>query len=554
MVASNYAFKTLSKLLDQIPQDEKLGLEKARARLQTKILIISPAIDLIELISARGNTSLASTQELTKSLKHDIDDFDRKVETVYELIESSSKGKITRNSKKTVEAIKEVRNHIDDLLYRIEEAIPLISLALTTSGANLSSSLPNSVSPGKMLQAANFLTRADELYDSNQPDIQVGPTFSMKLYTIFYASHRNPHAGNTDITWKEEYAKCHVSLWRRSPATTSGSRLEYNYDLVLEEDLRDDRYHEENEKPRKMVIDVCIVTRLFFSASGRLLEIEESNSPVLVLKLNEGFRRSSITKESDSFDLTEHINDNVEWIALEMYNDEDNQDSGHSSQDEKEDTIANNADNAVVEGNNNFLGHSNYKSGSTSKLVSSMESMNLQTSDNKLKLNMGNDISTPNRSTVGVSSRSQQMANIEASLSLLEYLIRLSALQANDQESIYEVHDERLSLYLRDEAHGTKVYGNLSDDEVSQFESPRSRNSTPPANRFPRMKSTLLQPQQTSTPNIGTVTNADEVPLTPWEYDRLGSVPVSNLRRELYNSPLKESPLKMKSERRSFNP
>lgn len=37
------------------------------------------------------------------------------------------------------------------------------------------------------------------------------------------------------------------------------------------------------------------------------------------------------------------------------------------------------------------------------------------------------------------------------SLSLLEYLVRLSILQQNDQKSILEVHDERLSLYLRDE-------------------------------------------------------------------------------------------------------
>ena len=37
------------------------------------------------------------------------------------------------------------------------------------------------------------------------------------------------------------------------------------------------------------------------------------------------------------------------------------------------------------------------------------------------------------------------------SLALLEYLLRLTSLQCNDQMSILQVHDERLSLYLNDE-------------------------------------------------------------------------------------------------------
>jgi RanGTP-binding protein len=522
VVASNYAFKTLSKLLDQIPQDDKSGLEQTRAKLQTKILIISPAIDLIELISARGNTSLASTQELTKGLKHDIDDFDQKVEAVYELIETSTKGKLSRSSSRTSQAIKEVRAHMDDLLFRIEEAIPLISLALTTSGANLSSSLPHTVSPGRLLQASNFLTRADALYDDKGQDIQVGPSFSMVLYSIFYASHRNPHAGNNDITWKEEYAKCTVSLWRRP--SKPGLESIYNYELVMKEDLDDGRYHEDGDKPRKMVIDVRVVTRLFFSASGRLLEIEESNSPVLVLKLNESFR-TSITKESESFDLAEHVTGNVEWVALEIY-DEDKGVNVGEEEEEEEDNY-----------NSKSTGQIN-KAGSGSDLVSSIQALNLGPGRRQVT-----PTSTPVKPEAPISPA---LANVDPSLSLLEYLIRLSALQANDQESIYQVHDERLSLYLRDE--GTGAYGSSPEVNTNQFESPQSRRSTPPGNKIPRTVRKKNQNTTTAeTPGGAPVAGGN---LTPWENDRIGNI--TGLRRELYSSQYKESPLKQKVQRRDF--
>lgn len=41
--------------------------------------IVTPAIDLIEIISARGNTSLGSTVHLTNSLRRDINAFAKRV-------------------------------------------------------------------------------------------------------------------------------------------------------------------------------------------------------------------------------------------------------------------------------------------------------------------------------------------------------------------------------------------------------------------------------------------------------------------------------------------
>lgn len=510
VVASNYAFKTLSKFLDKIPQDEKSELERVRSKLQTKILIISPAIDLIELISARGNTSLASTQELTRSLKHDIDEFDQKVENIYGLIESRpGRG----SSAKTTQAIKEVQAYINDLLFRIEEAIPLISLALTTSGANLSSSLPDSVSPGRMLQAANYLTKADARFDETHKDTRVGPSFSMILYTIFYATNRNPHAGNADITWKEEYAKCIVSLWRRAPRVAG---TWYDYELVIEEDLDDGRYHEEDEGPRQKRIDVSVVTRLFFSASGRLLEIEEANSPVLVLKLNNAFRPSTVTNEDNDFDLAQHIIDKVEWMALEMYEESGDEEDGDFGND-KEEQETNLGD-----------------------IVSSIRS---------LSLNPGKGQSSATSTPVRRKSSRAPRSSSTPSLSLLEYLVRLSALQANDQESIYQVHDERISLYLRDESQGARNLATTSDADNSQYDSPQSRRSTPASNRFPRTTKKMDRTTPGSAaPETPLVPSTSGMNLTPWEHDRLGRV--TGLRRTLYDSLYTESPLKAKVERK----
>lgn len=43
------------------------------------------------------------------------------------------------------------------------------------------------------------------------------------------------------------------------------------------------------------------------------------------------------------------------------------------------------------------------------------------------------------------------MEDKDSSITLLEYIIRLTSLQSNDQKSILEVSDERLSIYLNDE-------------------------------------------------------------------------------------------------------
>ena len=138
--------------------------------------------------------------------------------------------------------------------------MPLISLVLTTSGANLSSSLPDTVSPSRLLQASSLLRSADDLFEEKGQLVQVGPTFTVKFYSIFTSNARV--SSIKDIQWKEEYAKCLASIIRvpsrahkedgigRSSSNDGGfsnSIDGYEYELRLIEDLDDGRYHEELE-------------------------------------------------------------------------------------------------------------------------------------------------------------------------------------------------------------------------------------------------------------------------------------------------------------------
>jgi hypothetical protein len=168
------------------------------------------------------------------------------------------------------------------------QAVPLISLALTTSGANLSSSLPDTVSPSRLLQASHLLRSADDAFETNCSPVQVGPTFIVKFYSIFTS-----HARVTsikDIQWKEEYAKCRASIVRvssrahkdgeirRSLSTETGfDKMTdgYEYELRLVEDLDDGRYHEELEDWSKKKTKAVIAEKGYIEGRVRHIPVHQ---------------------------------------------------------------------------------------------------------------------------------------------------------------------------------------------------------------------------------------------------------------------------------------
>lgn len=459
-MASGYAFKKLNQFSSKLPELERKEIEKTRRRLSTKIQILSPALDLVELVAARGNTSLEGTLNLAQALKKDIEEFQQDVE------EASDEMSLQGQKANTSKSAKQVLNSMRALLDRIEEAIPLIQLALSTSGAHVSASLPDYVSPGRLIQASHFLTVADAQYKdkfdawrakrtslrksktkssaavSLPPRVKVGPDFFVTIYSIFYSANRKD-LDASDISWKEEYAKCRVSLYRtRIQTSTSNSPIpEYQYQIQLKEDFDDERYHEDKEVPRRRVINVSVISRLFFSASGSLLQIEEAHIPVLVLKLSKPRTHPMSTKDRLK------AGKDVEWLAFAMY--EDKKESDWESEDAYSDAESNNeSESSHSEGSEN---EDEYHGSQTAESGSDDDSRDLD------------------KLTTNLSRLSIKKKDIKVSLSLLEYLIRLSALQANDQESIYAINDERIVLYLRDESHHQQRGSSATTGSYSQF-------------------------------------------------------------------------------------
>lgn len=314
------------------------GKADEEQRLEHKIRIISPAIDMIELIAARGNTSLESAVNLTKELRLDIQSLSQQLAKAaassVEYQTGSSRNQAALKAENE-EDMKLIIYDMKKLLTRIEDAVPLINLALSASGAKLSTQLPSTVSPSRLLQASNCLTAGDAQYMASPHRIaQIGPTLTLSVYMLF-AGHDRPETEDDmrQTTWKEVIHKARVKL-RRVPldvvmSTGSGSEAlqsheistshktpqpsespeqvraearsdEFAYQIVIVEDFDDDRVHDfedEEAKPGpfddvrmagiRETIPVHEISKIFYADTSKVLNISmdaESNHPVLLLR------------------------------------------------------------------------------------------------------------------------------------------------------------------------------------------------------------------------------------------------------------------------------
>lgn len=280
---------------------------------------------------------------LTKSIRWDIQALGQRLAAAATNDEHARNGKFKAQEKLQHELeLKRVLQAIKKLLHKIEDAVPLISLAITASGTSLSSNLPTTVSPSRLLQASTFLTAGDTQYSIDPSNsVQVGPTFILSLYMLF-AGHIRPQYEEDirESTWKEVIHKANVKLMRvpldalnslpgekppstilngsvqqspDSPCPTSDGNGflpmegddqaradEYAYQLVIVEDLDDDRVHTfEDDEPEpgpfgdvnlagiREALPVHEVSKIFYADTGKILNIGaegEINSPILLLK------------------------------------------------------------------------------------------------------------------------------------------------------------------------------------------------------------------------------------------------------------------------------
>ena len=460
-----------------------------------------------------------------------------------------------------MQELKEIVQAIRKLLRRIEDAVPLINLAITASGANLSSSLPATISPSRLLQASTFLTAGDSQYGSlSSAAAQIGPTFTLSMYMLFQGHLRPQNEEDVrESTWKEVIHKANVRLMRvpmtalyelpdagknalhneayhanrnMFPAGTDGnvSSLaekmipeiradEYAYQLLIVEDLEDDRVHtfEDNEPQPEPYGDISLagireavpiheLSKIFYADTGKILNIGsegESNSPVLLLKRdinavpprrmmhqygNEdsefirgedvpiGDGHSVVSSEKDSttmatvdssLDLSQRVDQwrlpqdlDPEWIAFEVYTEADDSDTE-----------------VEAEVESSRPSQSSRSTSAEPSIVSEMSRLSVN--------GISSASSLPKPASANYSQIQQpSLPPIRTSLSLLEMLLRLLSLQQFQQTPHLSIPDELLTFFLSESA-STGAASNDAQERKRLREEARRRVGFDPYDESP---------------------------------------------------------------------
>jgi RanGTP-binding protein len=488
-------------------------------RLESKIKIISPAIDMIELIAARGNTSLDSAVTLTKSIRYEIQSLGMRLSKA---IESEA---VTNGSRAQRESgLRRIIGDIKRLLTQIEDSVPLISLAITTSGVNLSTALPPTVSPSRLLQASTFLSAGDSQYASSPNGaVQVGSVFVLSLYMLFGGhSLRGHDDGIRGATWKEVIHKARVKLMRVPLAglfelPSSGDRAEstcsshtqtsedffkqsipsdaaaheFGYQLLIVEDLDDGRVHTTDDgeaQPSpfddvaqagiREVIPIHEVSKIFYADTGKILNIGadgEPNNPILLLKRDPNAvppRRmveansagtyfddlpSSPTRGSTDAEASPDspppksnpgtdnktwrfpANLDPEWFAFEVFTEDPETDEDDELDEVGSSPLKQASETASVKSVTGTF--------SSLRLDSSPVSNRKPTSNRARKEPLAS-IPSPTLPVTALPRHAVALPALRTSLSLLELLIRLTALQQFQQCSHLAINDELLNFFL----------------------------------------------------------------------------------------------------------
>ncbi|SMQ49643.1 unnamed protein product [Zymoseptoria tritici ST99CH_3D7] len=492
-ITTGYAIKSAARLLKEAPRGkEREELMELQLRLESKIKVISPSIDMIELIAARGNTSLESAVSLTKDIRYELQKLGVRLNAAAEeealLRRKSSKAK-TRNE--TDHELRAIIAQVKRVLNRIEDAVPLINLAITTSGVNLSTQLSGSISPSRLLQSSTFLTAADHSYNTSPTDRQqVGPTYILTMYMLF-AGHVRPvdEHGVRETTWKEVIHMARVKLWRipidqmyALPGETDqqdapvnimpgeAKASEYAYQLGIVEDLDDDRMHtfEDGEaQPGSFddvanagirdIVPIHEISKIFYADTGKILNIGsdgDAYSPVLLLKRDvhaEPPRKMLDRSESRaSFFPENSVNGHEEELSDQFHID---------AQFDRESTpIAHTQDPPPFDSSSwrlppdldpewmAFEVYTEDASSSTSSPSSSPPTSRPTSSHESDLHNRLTDLS------LHESPKKMSQPTIKTSLSLLELLLKLTALQQFQQQSHLSIPDELLNFFLSDSA------------------------------------------------------------------------------------------------------
>ncbi|KAI9712474.1 MAG: hypothetical protein M1812_006890 [Candelaria pacifica] len=537
--------------------------------------------------SARGNTSLETAVSLTKALRWDIQSLGTRLATAANAEELTRRGGSKAKSRAQNELeFKAIIRDIRKLLERIEDAVPLINLAITTSGASLSTNLPATISPSRLLQASTFLTAGDTQFSMvPSQTVQIGPPFTLSLYMLFSGhSHRlEDEEGVREATWKEVIHKARVKLLRtpleavyddpiqgqeHEPEQTLGNggastmddgsfarhiagevkADEFAYQLLIIEDLDDDRVHTfEDDEPQpghyeevelagiREAIPIHEISKIFYADTGKILNIGnegEVNSPVLLLKrdvnavpprrMMEKVGRDGSYEEENISPIEGSVNESngveegqseldaqlfreerstsvhaseaqlepssrpyhwrlppnldPEWLAFEVYTETEDSESDTEDQSSELETLSLRPAQSSRQGSID------------SALATGISTIHLQNGALSPVSAQGTPdklIPTPRHSSPFpfVATNAISAGPVRTSLSLLETLIRLTALQQFQQASHLAINDELLNFFL--EESSTTGAGGNGDERRRKREAARRRVGFDPYDESP---------------------------------------------------------------------
>ncbi|RCH86103.1 hypothetical protein CU097_002106 [Rhizopus azygosporus] len=281
--ATNAAIRNVTSYIStQLPKNKQASNEirTLQRQLDLKVKNLKPTIDIIAKSVANGNEDLEPALEMCNDLKRDIDNFANQVDTIKEP--------------------EQVKYQLKRLLENIDDAIPSLHLALRSIENQLGRA---TVSPSRLVRASSVLNS-----DSK--------TFTLKLYSLFTANQRDASA--YAFTWKEEFHKCKLTV----------SKKDWNRTLVIQEDLNDGLYHEEDEEGKKMTIEIENIERMYYTQSGELLNIEDAKTSVLVLKVlkekkSEKEEESKVETKQTAPEIIKEELRTANWYAFGLWNDDD---------------------------------------------------------------------------------------------------------------------------------------------------------------------------------------------------------------------------------------
>ena len=434
---------------------------------------------------------------LTKSLRWDIQALGQRLERAASEEYMRKSHKSSKDRLYNEIEVKLIIKDIEKLLARIEDAVPLMNLAITTSGAKLSTNLPSTVSPSRLLQASTFLTAGDTQYAMSQSHaMQIGPTFTLSMYMLF-SGHVRPHDEESvrEATWKEVIHKARLKL-RRVPMNLYNSmgrgnisrtpelaRIdEYAYQILIIEDLDDGRVHtfEDNKHhPHsyegvttagiREILPIHQISKIFYADTGRILNINtegETNNPVLLLKRDVNAlppRRMMEHREAEGVDTRETSEEGTEDQEQAQLDAQLN-----GARNAPHDSLYSLHEHSIPEEwrlppglDPEWTAFEVYNEDDSSDTDSESENPRTSAAEPSLdpemieKISLNDRPPSPSPSHTGAVMATTTVSNplfenIRTSLSLLETLLRLTSLQQFQQQSHLSISDELLNFFLEE--------------------------------------------------------------------------------------------------------